>query len=134
MNGIIRTNENISDIALTYFDEKEEVLKEITVDNLYFSLSPFSTSYKRLYLVGDLIYKDIIRVKASTIEGYSVKLRMLEKFNYISDFDESTDEVYCTLDNTHLNSIPLDILIISESIVNETVSLELTITVGVEPS
>lgn len=130
MNDIIKTNENISDIALTYFDEEEEVLKEITVDNLYFSLSPFSTSYKRLYLVGDLIYKDIIHVSANISDGYSVKLKILDKFNYVSDFEDATSDVYCTLNNTHLNSIPLDILIISESIVSETVQLELRLSIG----
>jgi len=134
LNGIIKTNENISDIALTYFDEQEEVLKEITADNLYFSLSPFSTSYKRLYLVGDLIYNDIIRVRASPMEGYTVKLKILDRFNYVSDFEDATDQVYCSLDNKHLNSIPLDILIISENIVSETVPLVLTIIVGEEPS
>ena len=130
MSEIIKTNENINSIALAYYDEEDEVLKEVNEDNLYFSLSPYSTKYKRLYLIGDLIYRDIIKVEALVSEGYEVKLNLLDAFNNISDFSDSTNRVYCTLNNTHLNSIPLDILVISTNTSYETVNLEIRITVG----
>ncbi len=130
MSEIINTNENINSIALAYYDEEDEVLKEVNEDNLYFSLSPYSTKYKRLYLIGDLIYRDIIKVEALVSEGYEVKLKLLDAFNNISDFSDSTNRVYCTLNNTHLNSIPLDILVISTNTSYETVNLEIRITVG----
>ena len=130
MSEIIKTNENINSIALAYYDEEDEVLKEVNEDNLYFSLSPYSTKYKRLYLIGDLIYRDIIKVEALVSEGYEVKLKLLDAFNNISDFSDSTNRVYCTLNNTHLNSIPLDILVISTNTSYETVNLEIRITVG----
>ena len=130
MSEIINTNENINSIALAYYDEEDEVLKEVNEDNLYFSLSPYSTKYKRLYLIGDLIYRDIIKVEALVSEGYEVKLNLLDAFNNISDFSDSTNRVYCTLNNTHLNSIPLDILVISTNTSYETVNLEIRITVG----
>ena len=130
MSEIINTNENINSIALAYYDEEDEVLKEVNEDNLYFSLSPYSTKYKRLYLIGDLIYRDIIKVEALVSEGYEVKLKLLDAFNNISDFSDSTNRVYCTLNNTHLNSIPLDILVISTNTYYETVNLEIRITVG----
>lgn len=130
MSEIINTNENINSIALAYYDEEDEVLKEVNEDNLYFSLSPYSTKYKRLYLIGDLIYRDVIKVEALVSEGYEVKLNLLDAFNNISDFSDSTNRVYCTLNNTHLNSIPLDILVISTNTTYETVNLEIRITVG----
>lgn len=130
MSEIINTNENINSIALAYYDEEDEVLKEVNEDNLYFSLSPYSTKYKRLYLIGDLIYRDIIKVEALVSEGYEIKLKLLDAFNNISDFSDSTNRVYCTLNNTHLNSIPLDILVISTNTSYETVNLEIRITVG----
>ena len=130
MSEIINTNENINSIALAYYDEEDEVLKEVNEDNLYFSLSPYSTKYKRLYLIGDLIYRDIIKVEALVSEGYEVKLKLSDAFNNISDFSDSTNRVYCTLNNTHLNSIPLDILVISTNTSYETVNLEIRITVG----
>ena len=130
MSEIINTNENINSIALAYYDEEDEVLKEVNEDNLYFSLSPYSTKYKRLYLIGDLIYRDIIKVEALVSEGYEVKLKLLDAFNNISDFSDSTNRVYCTLNNTHLNSIPLDVLVISTNTSYETVNLEIRITVG----
>lgn len=130
MNEIIKTTENISDIALAYFDETDETLKEINENNLYFSLSPFSTQYKRLYLIGDLIYKDIIKITANINEEYEVKLNLLDSFNSVSDFTEATNTIYCTLDNKHLNSIPLDILVISKTISYTTVDLEIDITIG----
>lgn len=135
MSEIIKTNENINSIALAYYDEEDEVLKEVNEDNLYFSLSPYSTKYKRLYLIGDLIYRDIIKVEAfvnsfGEITNYEVKLNLLDAFNNISDFSDSTNRVYCTLNNTHLNSIPLDILVISTNTSYETVNLEIRITVG----
>ena len=130
MSEIIKTNENINSIALAYYDEEDEVLKEVNEDNLYFSLSPYSTKYKRLYLIGDLIYRDIIKVEALVSEGYEVKLKLLDAFNNISDFSDSTNRVYCTLNNTHLNSIPLDILVLSTNTSYETVNLEIRITVG----
>ena len=85
MSEIIKTNENINSIALAYYDEEDEVLKEVNEDNLYFSLSPYSTKYKRLYLIGDLIYRDIIKVEAfvtsfGEITNYEVKLNLLDAF------------------------------------------------------
>lgn len=133
MSEIIRTTENISDIALAYFDEVDETLKEINENNLYFSLSPFSTQHKRLYLIGDLIYKDVVRVYAYIGNGdFEVKLSLLDSFTSVADFSDATDNVYCTLDNTHLNSIPLDILVISNNISYSTVTLEIEIIVGEE--
>lgn len=133
MSDIIKTTENISDIALAYFDEVDETLKEINEDNLYFSLSPFSTQYKRLYLIGDLIYKDVIKVTASVHQDYEVKLNLLDSFNSVSDFTEATNIIYCALDNKHLNSIPLDILVTSKNISYNTVDLEIDITIGELP-
>lgn len=130
MSEIINTNENINSIALAYYDDEEEVLKEVNEDNLYFSLSPYSTKYKRLYLIGDLIYRDVIKVEALVSDGYEVKLNLLDSFNNISDFTDSSNTVYCTLNSTHLNSIPLDILVISTNILYETINLEINITVG----
>lgn len=129
METLINTDENISDIALAYYDDVDEVLKEVKGENLYFSLSPFSSQYKRLYLIGDLIYKDIVRVTANISEGFEVKLASLSSFNYLSDFEDKTNELYCVLDNKHLNSIPLDVLVTSNSIAYNTVFLDIVLEV-----
>lgn len=131
MSEILNTNENISDLALAYFDEVDEVLKEITPDNLYFSISPYSSQYKRLYLIGDLIYKDIIKVSAYIDNDfYEVYVKVLDSFNKISDFEESTNYAYCTLTNKHLNSIPVDFLIVSNNICMDTIQLTIELSTG----
>ena len=132
MSEIIKTNENISELALAFFDETDEMLKEITEDNLYFSLSPYSSQHKRLYLIGDLIYKDVVKITAEVSSGdYEVYVAILDRFNGRSDFSEASNTVYCTLTNTHLNSIPVDFLIVSTGISTETIQLSINISVGV---
>ena len=127
MSTLFKTKENISSIALAYYDEIEEVLKEIDEDNLYFSLQPFRTEYKRLYLIGDLIYSEVVKVSITVPEGFEVKIKKLDTFDSVSNFDDATNEIYCTVSNNYLNAIPIDILIISVGIQHSTEMLEISI-------
>lgn len=130
MSEILNTNENISDIALAYFDEIEEVLKEIKDDSLYFSLSPFTSEYKRLYLIGDMIYTEHIRLTAHVPEGFSVKVLLKDEYTSYRNFEEASDTVYCSMSSRYLNAIPVDFLVRSESINYGTVNLDIKLRVG----
>lgn len=124
---IIKTEENIDSLALAYYDEVNKVLKEVNSDDFYFTLSPFSSEYKRLYIIGDLIYNDVINIYAEDVEGFSVKITQLDTFNSYTDFDNALSYLTCVYDNKYLNSIPIDILITSESINEKTIDLKLNI-------
>ncbi len=133
MNAIIKNNENITDIALAYYDEKEELLKEINSENLYFTVYPFSVTHKRLYLIGDLIYtNNNITVTGTSSDDYTIKLLVIDKFNSLDDFSDSSNSVSCRLSSNYLNTIPIDILIESQKNTINTVNLELAIEVGSE--
>lgn len=130
MSTLFKTSANVFSIALAYYDEVEEVLKEIDETNLYFSLHPYKTEYKRLYLIGDMIYSEIIKVSITAPSGYDVKVKKLDTFDSLSNFDDATNEVYCTVSNSYLNAIPLDILITSLGITYDTQMLEINIKAG----
>lgn len=132
MSEILKTNENISDIALAYFDEVDEVLKEVTEDNFYFALHPFTSQYRKLYLIGDMIYSNNIRVSAYSSDNYSVKVLFTDKVTSLEDFNEASDQDSFFFDGLYLNAIPVHILVTSESITYSDMSLNLTITVGEE--
>ena len=125
MNNLIKTNENISTLAIAYYDEVEEVLKEID-SSLYFALSPLSLSYKRLYLIGDLLYQGNVTITATLPnqfqENYTIKLRLGEIYNNVDDFTNSTNTVtgnYKTVNFKYSNAVPLDVLIYSLNITEE---------------
>lgn len=125
MNNLIKTNENISTLAIAYYDEVEEVLKEID-SSLYFALSPLSLSYKRLYLIGDLLYQGNVTITATLPnqfqENYTIKLRLGEIYNNVDDFTNSTNTVtgnYKTVNFKYSNAVPLDVLIYSLNVTEE---------------
>lgn len=134
MNKIIDTNLNISDIALAYYDDIEEVLKEVTEETLYFSVTPFSSQYKRLYLIGDLIYKNIVKISANIYgtSAYTVKLESLEKFTSLMDFEESSNVLYIESSSNYLNTIPVDILITSHENIDTSFYLDIDLSIGDE--
>lgn len=135
MNDLIKTNENIVDIALAHFDEVDELLKEINATDLYFAVSPLSVQYKRLYVIGDLLYNSSIRI-TSTVptefeEQYEVRLRLGTNYQSIDDFSQATNTVfgnYRTFGSKHLNAVPLDVLIISKTVTETTTSISFEIT------
>lgn len=136
LESLINTNEDISDIALAYYDDKLEVLKEMSEQGSYFSVAPFSTTYKRLYVIGDLLYNNSVTIKAELPDEfknqYEVKLRFGEIYNQISDFDSATNTVtgsYKTLGFKYLNAVPIDVLVISKSIAEMSTSISFTIIV-----
>ena len=140
MNALLKTNENIVDIAIAYFDESDEMLKEITQDNLYFALSALSFQYKRLYLIGDLMYTSSIKITAIIVddpdEEYTIKLNLNKDFNNVADFNDSTNSVSGTFDNQasrYLNAMPLDILISSNNITEVSKAVEFTLEFGDNP-
>ena len=123
MSTLLNTNENISTLALCYLDEKDEYLKEID-SSTYFAVSPLSVSYKRLYLVGDYIYKGVVTITAtlpSSFEtDYTVKIKLGEAYDNVEQFDGfnnvATSE-YSSLLFKYGNAIPLDVMIYSNSVI-----------------
>ena len=122
MSTLLKTNENISTLALCYLDEKDEYLKEID-SSTYFAVSPLSVSYKRLYLVGDYIYKGVVTITAtlpSSFEtDYTVKIKLGEAYDNVEQFDGfnnvATSE-YSSLLFKYGNAIPLDVMIYSNNV------------------
>ena len=122
MSTLLNTNENISTLALCYLDEKDEYLKEID-SSTYFAVSPLSVSYKRLYLVGDYIYKGVVTITAtlpSSFEtDYTVKIKLGEAYDSVEEFDGfsniATSE-YSSLLFKYGNAIPLDVMIYSNNV------------------
>lgn len=122
MSTLLNTNENISTLALCYLDEKDEYLKEID-SSTYFAVSPLSVSYKRLYLVGDYIYKGVVTITAtlpSSFEtDYIVKIKLGEAYDNVEQFDGfnnvATSE-YSSLLFKYGNAIPLDVMIYSNNV------------------
>lgn len=141
MESLINTNEDISDIALAYYDDKLEVLKEISEQGTYFSVAPFSVTYKRLYVIGDLLYNNAVKITAELppefANLYEVKLRFGQVYNQVGDFDSATNTVtgsYETLGFKYLNAVPLDVLVISKNMVEMSTGITFIITIGDEPS
>jgi hypothetical protein len=122
LSTLLNTNENISTLALCYLDEKDEYLKEID-SSTYFAVSPLSVSYKRLYLVGDYIYKGVVTITAtlpSSFEtDYTVKIKLGEAYDNVEQFDGfnnvATSE-YSSLLFKYGNAIPLDVMIYSNNV------------------
>ena len=123
MSTLLNTNENISTLALCYLDEKDEYLKEID-SSTYFAVSPLSVSYKRLYLVGDYIYKGIVTITAtlpaSFEDEYDVKIKLGKAYDSVQEFDGfsniATSE-YSSLLFKYGNAVPLDVMIYSNSVI-----------------
>ena len=122
MNELLNTIENISTLSLCYLDEVDEYLKEVD-ETTYFAISPLSVSYKRLYLMGDYIYKGTVTVSAFLPENfdadYQVKLRLGQDYTDLNDFEEYTNVVsgnYESLTFKYGNAIPIDIMIYSNNI------------------
>lgn len=123
MSTLLNTNENISTLALCYLDEKDEYLKEID-SSTYFAVSPLSVSYKRLYLVGDYIYKGVVTITAtlpSSFEtDYTVKIKLGEAYDNVEQFDGFNNVAtlieYSSLLFKYGNAIPLDVMIYSNNV------------------
>lgn len=127
MKTTIRTKENISTLAITYFDEIGESLKEISDGGVYFAMSPFETQHKRLYIIGDFIYNHRITVKAEvdSLDDYSVKLSLgLSTPDFESNVGSITME---TSSSSFINALPLDISITSNRITEKNTSVKFTI-------
>ena len=57
MTYVINTIESISELALALYDERDETLREVTSDDLVFPVFANKRIIKRLYLIGEFLYK-----------------------------------------------------------------------------
>ena len=141
LESLLNTFENISDIALAYFDEKAEVLREISDQEDYFCVAPFSVQYKRLYIIGDLLYNNVFTISAKLDtefqNQYEIKLKLGSIYNQVSDFDEASNSVsgyYKNLGHKYLNAVPLDVLVISNNLTEKSTSITFELSIDDEGS
>lgn len=138
MTYVIKTSESIDNLALAVYDERDEILREITEDDLIFPVFFNRRIIKRLYLIGEMIYdKNLtvtINIPSESTNLYTAKIRVgLDKPRY-SDFDEfsSTHTVsYSSSNYKFLNALPVDVMIESKDITYADVSVDITITAEV---
>lgn len=130
LESLLNTFENISDIALAYFDEKAEVLREISDQEDYFCVAPFSVQYKRLYIIGDLLYNNTVTISAKLNtefqDQYEIKLKLGSTYNQVSDFDGASDTIsgsYKSIGHKYLNAVPLDVLVTSNNLTEKSTSI-----------
>ena len=133
MNSLLNTTENVSTLSLCYLDDVDQYLKE--VDNTtYFAVSPLSISYKRLYLIGDYIYKGVVTVVATLplefSSDYTIKLRLGDVYTNANDFESYSNSIsgsYEDLTFKYGNAIPLDVMIYSENITEDHTAINFTL-------
>lgn len=133
MTNYINTSEVIDNLALTEFDTESESLVEITNESLIIAVPAKRFTIKRFYLIGEMLYNNMISVQVSTGSvNYIAKLLLGSKeFPRYSDFIES--EVSSTYDTSNfkfLNALPVDILIESKHMSQTDCTIDITI--GVE--
>ena len=133
MTNYINTSEVIDNLALTEFDTESESLVEITNESLIIAVPAKRFTIKRFYLIGEMLYNNMISVQVSTGSvSYIAKLLLGSKeFPRYSDFIES--EVSSTYDTSNfkfLNALPVDVLIESKHMSQTDCTIDITI--GVE--
>ncbi|AND75175.1 hypothetical protein FDH01_gp014 [Acinetobacter phage vB_AbaM_ME3] len=134
MSYVINTNESISTMALAVYDERDEVLKEVSETDLIFTVKANQRNIKRLYLIGDLLYTNsvTISVTVSDTTQYTAKVLAGLEFTRYSDFADKTNTItinYNTASHKFLNALAVDILLESKTF--STTDVPLSITIGV---
>lgn len=134
MTYVINTIESISELALALYDERDETLREVTSDDLVFPVFANKRIIKRLYLIGEFLYKKKITVSvtSSDTQQYITKLVIGREGLRYSDFSEYTNTYTTTYDqcsDRFLNALPVDILIESTGFSAEDVGIDIDIKV-----
>lgn len=134
MTYVINTIESISELALALYDERDETLREVTSNDLVFPVFANKRIIKRLYLIGEFLYKKKITVSvtSSDTKQYITKLIMGREGLRYSDFSEYTSTYTTTYDqcsDKFLNALPVDIFIESVGFSTEDVSIDIDIKV-----
>lgn len=134
MSYIINTNESISMMALAVYDERDEVLKEVSEEDLIFTVKANQRSIKRLYLIGDLLYTNSVTVSVTVADTtqYTAKILAGLEFTRYSDFSDKTNTItinYSTASHKFLNALAVDVLLESKTF--STTDIPISITLGV---
>ena len=134
MTYVINTIESISELALALYDERDETLREVTSDDLVFPVFANKRIIKRLYLIGEFLYKKNITVSvtSSDTKQYITKLVIGREGLRYSDFSEYTNTYTTTYDqcsDKFLNALPVDIFIESVGFSTEDVGIDIDIKV-----
>jgi len=134
MSYVINTNESVSTMALAVYDERDEVLKEVSETDLIFTVKANQRNIKRLYLIGDLLYTNSVTISVSVSDTAQYTARVLAglEFTRYSDFADKTNTItinYNTASHKFLNALAVDILLESKTF--STTDVPLSITIGV---
>lgn len=133
MTYVINTVESINELALALYDDRDEVLREVTENDLVFPVFSNKRIIKRLYLIGEFLYKKQITVSVSTDNTqYIAKVVIGREDIRYSDFIEYTNMHSTTYDTSpykYLNALPVDIYIESLGFSSEDVSIEIDLKV-----
>ena len=134
MTYVINTIESISELALALYDERDETLREVTSNDLVFPVFANKRIIKRLYLIGEFLYKKKITVSvtSSDTKQYITKLVIGREGLRYSDFSEYTNTYTTTYDqcsDKFLNALPVDIFIESVGFSTEDVGIDIDIKV-----
>lgn len=133
MTYIVNTKESINELALAIYDEKNEILREITEDDLVISLTAYQRTIQRLYLIGELLYTNTLSVSVATdTSDYTAKVIIGKEDPRLSDFVEYSDRyttTFKTADFRFLNALPVDVYVESNSFAEQDVGIEITIEV-----
>lgn len=134
MSHVINTAKSISMLALAVYDEKGEVLKEATPEDLVFTVKANQKNMKRLYLIGELLYTHNITITANIdSEEYDVKVLSGIEFTRYSDFADKTNTVvvtYSEAPHKFLNALAVDVLLESKAFSLTSVPITITIEVN----
>lgn len=130
MNKLLKTDENIKTIALAFLDEEDGYLKQVQVDNLYISVPNKEFKHMQFFLIGDEIYTNKLTVTVRIDNpSYRVGVTLGEKYKNLSQFDKRTAYLnyHSNAEFKYANAIPVDIVVFSDSVVEETSELEIFI-------
>ena len=129
MNEILlKTSESISDIAIAYLDEIDGEIKEID-QRFHIAVSAMSSSYIRLFLIGDRVYDSKIKIEAFIDPNdfeYDVKIRLGGSYVGVESFQYCSNEaigVFKDCTEVYKNALPLDVLVTSLALTEKTKSL-----------
>lgn len=134
MTDIINSSEIIDYICLATYDKKEEVLREVTENDLIFPVAYNRSKIVRLYVMGELMYKNTVTVDIHMDdEKYDVKVIEGRDFTRYSDFENANKSItlsYDTIGFKYLNALPIDILVVSKELSFKDVNINITVKVA----
>lgn len=134
MTFVIDTRESIDNLALAIYDEKDEILREVTGDDLVFPVFATSRLIKRFFIIGELLYTNKVTITTTSADDtqYITKIAIGKDNLRYSDFSEYTSTATTTYEGAlskYYNALPVDIYVESLGYSNEDVTIDVDLVV-----